>query len=184
MKQPLRGLLGYLLATAVFLIALIAAGLFDPEPVGELQTTLPASSLTIEVPGQTIRWLENPLPTTDFSVRATAVWQSGSQDSGVGIALGGKANPFVVALSPLGYVMVQQDDTTVLPWQPWPHVRLAETPNEIWIDVVGNDLTVRLNRELLWQGSHELTAKQLGIFSENFGETAVYNFQSIEIFGP
>ena len=178
MKQPWRGALAYLLLTAVFLILLIIAGVFDPKPVGKLQTTLPAASLTLAAPGQTITWLDVTLPDGDFSVRATAVYQSGSQDSGAGLALA----DFVVAVSPLGYGLVQQAGEPLLPWQPWPHVRLADTPNEIWLDVRGDTLTVRLNRELLWQGTYPLPNRQLGLFGENFGETAVYIFPAVELF--
>lgn len=184
MKQPLRGVLAYLLATAVFLIVLIASGVFDPKPVGKRQTTLPTTNLTISEPGQTIIWLDESLPEGDFSVQGTAVFQSGSLDSGAGLALGDENSQFIVAVSPLGYVLVQQDDTAVLPWQPWPHVRLEDNPNEIWIDVRGEEITVRINRELLWQGTVSLPTRSLGLFGENFGETAVYTFPALEIFAP
>ena len=167
MKLSFRGILAYLLATAVFLIILMVAGVFDPKPVGKLQTTLPATSLMVSEPGQTITWLNEPLPGTDFSVRGTAVWQSGSQDSGVGFVLGSEANHFIVAISPLGYVMIQQDDTAALPWQPWPHIQQQAAPNEIWLDVRGKEITVRINREILWQGNYYLADRQLGLFGED-----------------
>ncbi|WP_420645130.1 hypothetical protein [Candidatus Leptofilum sp.] len=183
MKLSLRGVLAYLLATAVFLIILIAVGVFDPKPVGELQRTLPGTSLTVNQRGQTVVWLDEPLPDGDFSVRGTAVLQEGNPDSGIGLAVGSEAHAFVVAVSPLGYVLVQHGDEVVLPWQPWPHVRADNTPNEIWIDVRGNEITVRLNRELLWQGTAALETRRLGLFSEGFGgETAVYTISTIEIF--
>lgn len=184
MKQPLRGVLAYLLATAVFLIILIASGVFDPKPIGELQTLLPSTDLNVSDTGQTITWLAEPLPTGDFSVRGTAVWQSGSLDSGAGLVLGDENSQFIVAVSPLGYVLVQQDETAVLPWQPWPHVRLEDDPNEIWIDVRGEEITVRVSRELLWQGSYDLPRRKLGLFGKNFGGTAVYTFPTLEIFAP
>lgn len=184
MKLSLRGILAYMLATAVFLIILIATGVFDPKPIGERQTTLPETSLTVNEQGQTITWLDEPLPEGDFSLRGTAVYQSGSVDSGVGLALGDENRPFIVAVSPLGYVLVQQEDTAVLPWQPWPHVQLNGNPNEIWIDVQGEEITVRINRELLWQGTVPLPTRSLGLFGENFGDTAVYTFPTLEIFVP
>lgn len=182
--QTARAILGYLLATAVFVIILIALGLFDPKPVGTLQTTLPEATLSVNNPGQTIQWLPDPLPQTDFSVRGTAVWQSGSQDSGIGIALGNLEHNLVVAVSPLGYVLIQQNGEAVLPWQPWPHVQFGEMPNEIWLDVRGERVTVRLNRELLWQGEISLLDCRLGLFGENFGETAEFNFSTVQIFAP
>ena len=151
MKHPLRGLLAYLLATAAFLIMLIAAGVFDPKPVGQRQTVLPETSLTVSQPGQSIRWLREPLPAGDFSLRATAVWQTGTQDSGVGLAV----DDFVVAVSPLGYVLVQQAGEPVLPWQPWPHVQPGGNPNELWLDIRGSEISVRINRELLMRRQHK-----------------------------
>ncbi|MCB8939721.1 MAG: hypothetical protein H6655_15020 [Ardenticatenaceae bacterium] len=183
MKPTLRGGLAGLLATAVLLIILIAAGVFDPKPVGTLQASLPVASLSLNQPGQTVVWLEDPLPAGNFSVRGTAVYQQGNLDSGVGLALGSQADAFVVAVSPLGYVLVQQGEALLLPWQPWPHVGLAEAPNELWLDVRGESVTVRLNRELLWQGTLHLAARQLGLFGEGFGgETAVYTFPSLQIY--
>ena len=179
MKLSLRGMLAYLLATAVFLIILIAAGLFDPKPVGQLQTTLPAQMLTVSESGQTIVWLEE-ITAEEFSVRGITVWQSGSLDSGMGLAVGNEQDAFVAAVSPLGYVLVQQDDTVILPWQPWPHVQPEE--NEIWLDVRGETITVRINREILWQGTYTLTGKQVGLLGENFGDTAVYKLNALEIF--
>lgn len=184
MKLSLRGMLVCLLVTAVFLIILIASGVFDPKPAGELQKTVPATTRTVSELGQTIRWLDAPLPDGDFSVRGTAVFQSGNPDSGVGLALGDEEQAFVAAVSPLGYVLVQQAGETLLPWQPWPHVQMEENPNEIWIDVRGSEMTVRLNRELLWQGNVDLPGRRLGLFGEEFGGTAVYIFTAIELFGP
>ena len=180
MKLPLRGMLAALLAAAVLLIILIAAGVFDPKPVGKLQTTLPAQTVTVSELGQAVLWLQASLPEGEFSVRGTAVWQSGNQDSGVGVALG----DFKVAVSPLGYVLVQQADEAVLPWQPWPHVQQGEQPNEIWIDVRGEAVSVWLNRELLWQGNYALKTRDLGLVGEGFGGTAVYTVTSLEIFSP
>lgn len=185
MKLSLRGGLALLLATAVCLTILIAAGVFDPKPVGKLQTTLPTTSLTIEEPGQIILWLDEMLPAGDFSVRGTAVYQTGNPDSGIGLALGSKTEAFVVAVSPLGYALVQQGEAAMMPWQPWPHVPLGAASNEIWIDVRGPELTVRLNRELLWQGTVSLAARRIGLFGEGFGEeTAVYTFPTLQIFSP
>lgn len=184
MNQPLRAILAYLLATAVFLIILIAAGVFDPKPVGTLNTTLPAATLTSKQSGQTIRWLTEPLPASDFSLRGTAVWLSGTQDSGAGLAIGDENHNLIVAVSPLGYVMVQQNGDMALPWQPWPHVRLGSAANEIWLDVTGGEVTIRINRELLWQGNYDLSGNSLGLFGENFGETAVFSYQTIQIYAP
>ncbi|MEZ4590191.1 MAG: hypothetical protein R3D55_03480 [Chloroflexota bacterium] len=142
--------------------------MFDPKPVGQLQLRLPATSFAISQPEQTIVWLDEALPAGDFSVRGTAVLQQGSPDSGIGLALGGEENTFMVVVSPLGYVLVQQGDEAGLPWQPWPHVQPNNAPNEIWIDVRGDMLTVRLNRELLWQGAYPLATRRLGLVGEGF----------------
>ena len=48
----------------------------------------------------------------------------------------------------------------------------------------GEEITVRINRELLWQGPQSLPTRNIGYFGENFGEAAVYTFPALEIFGP
>lgn len=181
--------------TAVLLISLIALGLFDPQPVGELSWTAVPQTLTIPPGEQTIVWLPEPLPSGNWSVRATITHQSGELDSGAGLVLGDGCTAVIIALSPLGYTTIQQTPPTTtycslptvhrslptaLPWQPWPHVRLDDAANEIWLDVVEGQIRVRLNRELLWAGDLPIQPTTVGIVGQSFGDTAVFHFSPLD----
>lgn len=181
--------------TAVSLFLLIALGVFDPKPVGELAGTAAPQTLAISPGEQTIRWLPEPLPADDFTVRATVTHQSGELDSGAGLVLTDGCTAVIVALSPLGYATIHQTPPTTahcplltahrplpteLPWQPWPHVRPGDAANEIWLDVVDGQMRVRLNRELLWAGELPIRPTTVGIVGESFGDTAVFHFSPLE----
>ncbi|MBX3056856.1 MAG: hypothetical protein KF770_10325 [Anaerolineae bacterium] len=183
-----------LLLTAVSLFLLIALGVFDPKPVGELAGTAVPHTLAIPPGEQTIRWLPEPLPAGDFTVRATVTHQSGELDSGAGLVLTDGCTAVIVALSPLGYTTIHQTPPTTdhcspitdyrlpiteLPWQPWPHVRPGDAANEIWLDVVDGQMRVRLNRELLWAGDLPIRSTTVGIVGESFGDTAVFHFSPL-----
>lgn len=198
--------------TAVFLLAvwlvgsfLISWGLFDPKPIGSVQAVYHPDVQTVATQSHRLNWLDVPLPDGAFSVRVTAVYQSGEPDSLYGLALGNDDDYFMAAVSPLGYVTVAQktknkkqstenkkqltinnqqltinnQSSPLFPLQPWPHVHTGTLPNEIWVDVVGEEVTVRINRELLWVGRIEAVDGQMGVVGVSFGETAVFDFQSL-----
>ncbi len=182
---------GVLGLTAVLLLLLIAIGVFDPHPVGELVWTAVPHTLTIPPGEQHIFWLAQPLPVGDFTVRTTVRHQSGELDSGAGVVLGDGCTAVIIALSPLGYVTIYQTASithtcspitdhrppiTGLPWQPWPHVRTGEAANELWVTVADGQMRVRINRELLWAGDIPIQPTQMGWYGESFGGTAVYHF--------
>ena len=171
-----------LLVTAVSAILLVASGQFDPKPVGNLVWQEKLSIMTIPAQTKQIEWLEQPVPNEPFSVRLTAVYQQGATDSGYGLILGDESQNVLIAVSPLGYATIQQNGETILPWQSWPHVRTENTPNEIWLDWIDNQLSIRLNRELLWVGDVENPGGILGLYGESYGETAVIDFESIELY--
>lgn len=171
-----------LLVTAVTVILLIASGQFDPKPVGNLVWQDELQPMTVAAQTRQIEWLEQPVPDEPFSVRLTAVYQQGATDNGYGLILGDETQNFLFAVSPLGYATIQQNDNALFPWQPWPHVRTQNTPNEIWLDWEDGQLSVRLNRELLWAGDVEIPEGYLGLYGESFAETAVINFESIELY--
>ncbi len=170
---------------------LVVSGVFDPQPVGMLQVVVePVGQMTVDGTRR-VKWLDVQVPDGDFSVRGTAVYQSGNPDSLYGLAIGTDENYLAVAVSPLGYVTVQQSTITqssvlspqsFVPFQTWPHIRTGTMLNEIWVDVVGDEVTVRINRELLWMGEVEGAGRQVGIVGESFGETAVFDFQEIRLF--
>lgn len=186
LRLALFGLTG----TAVLLITLITAGLFDPKPVGQRMRTWPATAQTAPAQGQYITWLPEPLLPGSFTVRTAVAHQSGELDSSAGVALADDCTVVIIAVSPLGYVTVHQTPPltdyclpiTAVPWQPWPHIRPNDELNELWVDVEDGQLRVRLNRELLWVGDAFFQPALVGLYSESFGETAVFHFQQIELF--
>jgi hypothetical protein len=66
-----------------------------------------------------------------------------------------------------------------VPWQTWPHVRTGEAVNEIWLAGQNGRVTIRINRELLWQSPLQLPGPQLGFYAISHGDTAV--LQGIEV---
>lgn len=186
----LRRLTVLALGTAVILIIFIAAGTFDPKPVGELQWQRPLTPQTIAAGSQQIIWLEPTTPANAYSLRLSTTHQSGETDVLYGLVIGDEENYLVTAVSPLGYAAVwEQSPLTInhLPltihhslFQPWPHVRPDE--NEIWLNVVDGRVTIRINRELYWSGSVETSQGQIGLWGESFGETAVIDFPTLHLY--
>ncbi len=182
MKVPFRWLTGLLAGTAVLAIILILSGIFDPQPVGEMVWERPLTLQTIPAQSHQIVWLD-AVPDGAFSLRLTAAPQSGETDIAYGLALGNDDDFLAITVSPLGYAAVEERHSSFITrhfaFQPWPHVRPDQ--NEIWLDVEGERLTVRINREALWQGEAEGTG-EIGLMMESWGKTAVVNFQSIQLF--
>ena len=184
-----------LLLLAVSGSVVIGSGVFDPKPVGPLQMSAHPGTMIV-LPGEIeMKWLEIALPAADFSVRETAVFRTGEPDSLFGLILGSDDIDLLIAVSPLGYVTINNQQPTTIqpsalspqssvlfPLQPWPHVGSRTAPNEIWVDVVDGEMTVRINRELLWTGPIEITPDRMGLFGQSFGETAVFDFQSAAVF--
>jgi len=176
--------------TAVLLFMLIALGLFDPQPLGQQTWTARPITLTILAADRQITWLPEPLPTDSFTVRGTIIHQSGELDSGAGLVLADEDTAVIIAISPLGYVTIQQNEpitdyrllNTEMPWQPWPHVHTDSEPDEIWLDVADGQMRVRINRDLLWTGDLPFRPTRAGVYGESFGDTAVFDFQEITLF--
>ena len=184
------GFVGLVVATAV-IILLILAGVNDPKPNGELMVERRVFPQIVAPQAPRITWLEESIPAGDYSVRLTAVQEAGEtgrgMDVGYGLVLGNDDAHVAVSVSPLGYLSVWQevgDETQVIfPWQTWPHVGRELAENEIWLDVDDSDqLTIRINREFLWEGEIEPLSGQIGVIAESFGETAVVDFQTVHIF--
>lgn len=182
------GLAGALLL--VVLVAggvLISAGMFDPPLNGMSWRERPLPAQTIPAGNYSLTWIDESLPDTNYTLRLTAVHQSGEPDVGYGLIVGDKARSMDVLVSPLGYVTVRVGETAVVPWQPWPHVHTGAEPNEIWLNVGGVEgngrASVRLNRELLWAGEVGTLAGQMGLLGENYGEgeTAVVSWEKLAI---
>lgn len=191
--RALGAAIGTLFVFAAAAIALILAGAFDPKPYGSLISVEPARRQTLSDANEADTPLMAPwaAPPERFSIRLTAAHAAGDLDSGYGLTLGDDAGWLVVALSPLGYVTVREEQAGVgsvvhLPWQTWPHVRPGTAANEIWLDVENGDgraaVTVWINRELLWQGAVGVAPRQIGLYQTTFGEPVTMDFSRVEWF--
>ncbi len=169
------------LITAVSFFLLIFNGFFDPQPVGEVVWQHSFGTMTVPAKTKEIQWLAQPTSADDFSVRLTAQFVEGGLDTGYGLLVGDEHTHLIVAVSPLGYAFIQDNDSVIFPWQPWPHVHAEDESNEIWLNRVHGELTIRLNRELIWVGPVELVDGEIGLYAESFAETAVIDFTAIEI---
>ena len=189
------GFVGMLGATAV-MILLILSGVFDPKPIGELVVKRPLFPQIMAPQAPRITWLEETTPVGSYTVRLTAAQMERDSergmDVGYGLVLGKDDANIVVAVSPLGNLSVWQETedgvVVIKPWQPWPHVGRDTTENEIWIDVDNSGrfkkshLTIRINREFLWEGEIDQPSGHIGVIAESFGETAVVDYKTLEIF--
>lgn len=189
-----------LTALVMLLIALIALfiisiGLFDPKPLGQL-TIRKEFDQSIRIVDDYLLPLPGEYSSSKYTVRLSAAWNSGDHDVGYGLQLGDEAEGTIVAVSPLGYVTLQnnrapasgglsfQDADHLIPWQTWPHVNEGNQANEIWIDIEDSHLTsVRINRELLWNGAAPLTGDGIYFWAESYGEPGVVTIASYELFG-
>ena len=182
--------LGLGLAVAL-LILLIAAGAFDPRPHGPLAGSARPGPLARDGRGETTLPQPAPFaaPPAAYSVRLTAAFVAGEQDSGYGLALG-EEGALTVAVSPLGEAAVWTTAAPgatpryLVPWQPWPHVRPGAAGNEIWLDVAGNQqVTVWINRERLWQGPAGALAPAAALWLASFGGPVTVDFQTLDWYG-
>jgi hypothetical protein len=173
-------------------IGLISAGVFDPKPLGTAKDEFPLNHMEIPGNGQELNWIERRYPLEIFTVRLTAAKKTGETDVAYGLALGDEDNFLVIAISPLGYYSIWrgsnltgrlQKSQVVEPWQTWPHIRVENNPNEIWIDIQNKRITtIRINREILWQGSLSIEDGSIGLWAQSFGEPAHIDFQKMEVF--
>ena len=175
-------------------IALVARGLFDPEPCGPLASRATPGSFALAERGEKLIKQSTPFGGRPrcYSVRLTTAHTVGETDSGYGLAVGDRRAALVVAVSPLGDAAVWQtvagEDAPryLLPWQPWPHVRQGIASNEIWLDVEGDDdlirVTARINRELLWQGEVEQLNSGAALWLGSFGGPVTVDFQTLHWF--
>ena len=159
-------------------------GWFDPQLYGELAWTQELAPITALARSERIVWVNEELSELPFSVRLTAVFSQGNPDSRYGLLIGDVADNLSITISPTGYAAIEQGGAVIVPYAPFPHVHRDDV-NEIWVDVDGDAVVVRLNRELFWQGDVDLSARGVGLLVENFGdsgeETAVVDFQTLSL---
>lgn len=174
-------------AGAVMMISLISSGIFDPKPLGAPLATLPLESVALLAGWSQINWLETTAPMSDHTLRLGAALANGEVDSAYGLVIGSEQRSIVIAVSPVGYIAIwtneDQRPETVLPWQTWPHVAQNQGVNEIWVDVEDDALTtVRINREILWQGALPVHGSRVGTWSASYGKPSEINFMYLESF--
>ena len=179
-----------LLLVTVLAIGLIASGIFDPSPAGTSLWRLENERMRLSSQSRDIIWLDEPVPDSPITIHMTAAHREGEEDIGYGLLFGDDAAYLAVGVSPLGYLAIWQSDAQsggstdsyLLEWQTWPHVKTEDSLNEIWVDIVGNQATVRVNREWLWEGIIASGSGNVGLLGESFGESAVIDFESVELF--
>lgn len=176
------------LLAGVGLVALIAAGAFDPRPLGPLVRSDTLEPRALAARGEASFALPDPFDGNwpdHTSIHLTAAFAEGELDSGYGLTAGG----LTVAVSPLGYVAIweQGDDGApvyYLPWQTWPHARPGAATNEIWLDIEQDGgptrVTAWLNRERLWQGNLAAPVTNASLWLGSFGGPVRVDFQSVE----
>lgn len=75
-----------------------------------------------------------------------------------------------------------QSETPLLQWQPWPHINGGQDTNEIWLDKRGDEITVRINRELLWMRSFPISVSKIGLWAGSYNEAGTIDFKTLTIF--
>lgn len=188
------------LATGIAgLLALIITGVFDPKPAGPPAASAPIGPVEVAAGAETSQWVPAVRRSAErrpISWRLLAAHRAGELDSGYGLMVGDDARALVVAVSPLGYASIweqhglgQAQDLVHLPWQTWPHVATGSALNELWLDVtpVGgqDEITVRINREVLWRGSVTQIGPHAGWWAASFGGAVNVDFRQLTRFdGP
>ncbi|HSM58807.1 MAG TPA: hypothetical protein VK879_21815 [Candidatus Sulfomarinibacteraceae bacterium] len=176
-----------LLVSAVAAISLISAGVFDPRPAGPQQQRLSLDPLALSAGERRDRWQEELDVTAPFSLRLTAALQEGEIDTAYGLTVGDPQRSLTIAVSPTGYAAVWQTDgdgqeEMLMPWQSWPHVARGQQVNEIQVDVQQGQVTVRVNREILWQRALTNVHGGVALHAESFGQAATVDFQELVLF--
>jgi len=181
-KNPIRLTAVFLSIFSFIVISLILTGWFDPQPNGELVWERSLFPVIASARSERVVLVdEGAFEKRPFSVRLTAVFDEGNPDSRYGLLL----DDLSVTISPTGYAAIEQSGAAIVPYAPFPHVD-RDGVNEIWVDVDGDTVVVRLNRELFWQGKAQVWG-DIGVVVENFGdgmggeETAVVDFRKLSL---
>lgn len=194
-RQWLRRIAAGIVASVILAVILIAAGAFDPKPFGTLLQTDRPGQRVLTDRGETHYRQTPPWPPASppgrYSIRLAAARDAGEMDSAYGLAVGDDDGRVVIALSPLGYVAVRAESggatpDTLIPWQTWPHARTGTAENEIWVDMARDGphtlATIRLNRELLWEGKLESPPADIALWQASYGGPVTVDFRSLEWF--
>lgn len=184
-----------LLILAVLGISLISMGVFDPPLAGEEESVVPLHR-ELTTATEQVEWLDVAVEGEAVTVWLAAAYTSGEQDSSYGLALGSPDDYLVVAVSPAGYVSVFQvsreqsevsnssftmHHSSLLPWQPWPHIWRGTQSNEILLEIMGEDVTARVNREWLWQGKWAGRGRGPGLYLATHHQPTTATFYELTI---
>ena len=194
-----------LLGLAVLGISLISMGVFDPPLAGEKESVIPLDR-ELTTTTEQVEWLDVAVAGDEVTMWLAAAYTSGEQDSSYGLALGSPENYLVVAVSPAGYVTVFQvnseqlpvtsyqlpvtsyqslnlsvSPSPLLPWQPWPHVWRGQQSNEFLLEIVGDDVTARVNREWLWQGKWEGRGRNPALYLATHNQPVTATFEQMTV---
>ena len=178
-----------LLGSIVLIVSLSALGFFDPIAVGEPIWQQELDPMAVGPESTEVRWLKNDLPDSPLSVRLTASYDAGESDSAYGLLLGQEDKSTAVVVSPLGYAAVWQqpsstDSETVnyyLPWQTWPHVQTGVESNELLVSLDGDQISVRVNGEWLWEAGEIERVDRIGIVGISYGGNVSIDFHSADL---
>lgn len=191
-KSRFVTLLSLLLISSIVLVASLSAlSFFDPLAKEDPALQKPLKPMPISPESKEIRWLQENLPQPTLSVRVTAGYGSGDLDSAYGILLGQGNKYFAIMISPLGYVSIWEQSASTegeteiyhIPWQTWPHIRTGDSQNEIFVNLDGDSLSVRINREWLWETRGVDRVDRVGIIGESYGGDVSIDFKLAEISG-
>lgn len=166
-------------------LIVVTTGLFDPRPQGQQLIALPLEEMVVPAGQFTVEWLREVVPAGNFTIRLTAAGPLAEPFVGYGLALGRPDSYLAVLLSPTGYVAMTPAPGRSFSdqWHTWPHIH-SQSSNEIQIDQdEGNRLTIRINRELFWQGEWPLAGNQIGLVGQGFENQANIDFQELAISG-
>jgi hypothetical protein len=180
------------LVLAILGIILVSSGVVDPKPTGGYLASIALTPLDLEPGESRISWLPEPSLGDLDTIRLHASLRAGSLDSAYGLAIGDRTDSIIITVSPTGYLAVerrlaadrsQPKTMQILGWQPWPHVRKHMDQNEIWVEIVDDDITtIRINRELLWNQEIPVKGSKVGLFGQSFSESAMIEFQTMEYY--
>ena len=178
-----------LIGSIVLIVFLLSRGFFDPIAVDE--PIWPKKFFLMRLPAQTekLLWLPENLDQTPLSVRVIGNLESGDSDSAYGIVISQSDGEIMIMISPLGYISIWHESASIntdnkyfyLPWQTWPHVHTGNSENEIYVRLAGDTISVRVNRELLWETNEIDQVDHIGIMGVSFGDDTTINFRLPEI---